>query len=73
MKTIFIKIKEFISVVICDFFHIGGTIKRNNLERINWQCDTCGRWANNPVSIKDETLQVNKQISTYIHSMTSKG
>lgn len=69
MKYTFLKVKEMISIFVCDFFHNGGRIKRDNLGRINWQCDTCGRWSNNPVSIKDEDLQIN----AHIHSMTSKG
>lgn len=29
---------------LCDWFHAGGRIKRDEQGRINWQCDTCGRW-----------------------------
>lgn len=73
MKYTFRKAKEVIFIFVCDFFHSGGRIKRDDLGRINWQCDTCMRWSANPVAIKDETLQVNMQINKHIDSMTSRG
>ena len=73
MKFTFGKLKEMIAIFICDFLHSGGRIKRDDLGRINWQCDTCMRWSSNPVSIRDETLQVNMQINKRIESMTSRG
>ena len=73
MKYTFLKAKEVISIFVCDLLHSGGRIKRDDLGRINWQCDTCMRWSSKPVPIRDETLQVNMQISKHIDSMTSRG
>jgi len=37
----------------CDLMHGGGSVIRDELGRINWQCKKCGRWAN-PVPHGDE-------------------
>lgn len=29
----------------CRWTHGGGDIKRDPLDRINWQCRKCGRWS----------------------------
>jgi hypothetical protein len=39
--------------VWCSWTHGGGVIKRDHLDRINWQCSKCGRWAD-AVSLEDE-------------------
>jgi hypothetical protein len=28
----------------CSWFHGGGTVERDPLGRVNWQCSKCGRW-----------------------------
>lgn len=45
----------------CETFHEGGYVTRDSLGRINWKCDTCGRWAN-PVSIEEERRVVDAHI-----------
>lgn len=52
------RIKEF----WCSWFHGGGDIKRDHLDRINWQCAKCGRWAD-PVPLEDEHRQTAKDIA----------
>ena len=37
----------------CSWMHGGGTVKRDPLGRINWQCAKCGRWCD-PLSSADE-------------------
>lgn len=37
----------------CSLTHGGGHILRDPLDRVNWQCAKCGRWAE-PVSPEDE-------------------
>jgi len=36
----------------CSLFH-SGTIERDSLGRINWQCNQCGRWSDHPVPLKE--------------------
>ena len=55
------RIKEF----WCSWFHGGGSIKRDQLDRINWQCGRCGRWAD-PVSLDDEHRQTAKDMAKAI-------
>ena len=50
-------IKDCLTAKICDWFHGGGDIKRDEYDRINWQCRKCGRWAD-PVSIEDEQATI---------------
>jgi len=45
----------------CDWFHGGGTIKRDPYGRINWQCDKCGRWGE-PVDKQTEQLMIDAHI-----------
>ena len=37
----------------CSWMHGGGTVKRDPLGRINWQCAKCGRWCD-PVIKRSE-------------------
>ena len=46
---------------ICSWFHGGGQIKRDELDRVNWQCNKCGRWAD-PVPHDVENRLVAKDI-----------
>ena len=46
----------------CDHLHIGGTIQRDSLGRINWQCDTCGRWSDHPVPLDEERRVVDREL-----------
>jgi hypothetical protein len=57
--------------MICDWFHAGGRIKRDAYDRINWQCDTCGRWAE-PVDKKTEELIIESHITKAIRARESK-
>ena len=50
--------KEF----LCSWFHGGGSVKRDESGRINWQCKKCGRWAE-PVPLDVEHRQTTKQIA----------
>ena len=52
---------------ICDFTHKGGHIKRDSQGRINWQCNTCGRWGD-PVPLKDEDKTVSAHIAEAIRA-----
>lgn len=47
--------------MICDWFHACGRVKRDPSGRINWQCDTCGRWGD-PVSLETERRIVDADI-----------
>ncbi len=44
---------EKIRVLLCDWTHGGGRIVRDDLGRINWRCNKCGRWAD-PVPLDEE-------------------
>ena len=46
---------------ICSWFHGGGSIKRDPLGRINWQCKKCGRWAD-PVPLEQEKRMTDRAI-----------
>ncbi|WPZ30742.1 hypothetical protein T8A63_07200 [Sulfitobacter sp. OXR-159] len=48
----------------CERFHAGGYVCRDRLGRINWKCDTCGRFAN-PVTHEDERRVVDAKIEEY--------
>lgn len=50
----------------CDWFHAGGDIKRDANERINWQCRTCGRWAD-PVPEETERRVIDADIRARGH------
>lgn len=50
---------------LCSWFHGGGSIKRDQLGRINWQCAKCGRWAD-PVPLDVEHRQTEKDIAIAI-------
>lgn len=52
---------EWIKRVWCDKTHGGGRIKRDPYQRINWQCDKCGRWAE-PVDLQTERMIVERDI-----------
>lgn len=43
------ELKAWIARKVCDWWHSGGRVKRDPQGRINWQCDTCGRWSDSPV------------------------
>lgn len=51
--------------LICDFFHGGGTIRRDWYGRINWQCDKCGRWSDHPVPRDEERRFIDATIEDY--------
>jgi len=53
---------NWIKTKLCDWFHGGGRIKRDQQGRINWQCDTCGRWGT-PVEKEDEDRMIDRHIS----------
>lgn len=63
-----INIKKLAINFICDWFHKGGVITRDSQGRINWQCNTCGRWSDNPVPIDHE----NKLIDLHIEESIKK-
>jgi hypothetical protein len=46
---------SWLSLYWCSWFHGGGRIKRDCYDRINWQCDKCGRWSM-PVDRQTERL-----------------
>lgn len=52
---------------ICDWFHVGGDIKRDGNGCINWQCRTCDRWAE-PVPFRDEQRQIDADIAAAIRA-----
>jgi hypothetical protein len=56
------EIKKILSVAICDWFHGGGKIERDPKGKINWQCSTCGRWADSPVPIEHESKLIDSHI-----------
>jgi hypothetical protein len=45
----------------CSWFHGGGDIKRDQQDRINWQCRKCGRWAD-PVPLKEEAAVIEQAL-----------
>ena len=45
----------------CELFHGGGTVKHDSLDRINWQCGKCGRWAD-PVPLEQEQRMTTRAI-----------
>lgn len=47
--------------LMCELSHAGGRVKRDQSGRINWQCDTCGRWGD-PVSLETERRIVDADI-----------
>ena len=53
-----------ISELWCDLTHGGGRVKRDDLGRINWQCDKCGRWSRYPVPLDAEWEQTTEDINT---------
>jgi hypothetical protein len=59
--------------VKCAMGHGGGTIRRDVLGRINWQCDSCGRWSDHPVSLKTERLNTDRDLADYIARKGGKG
>jgi hypothetical protein len=56
---------------ICDWFHVGGDVKRDYSGRINWQCRTCDRWAE-PVDLATELLIVEADIRKAIRAREKK-
>lgn len=48
--------------LLCDWFHGGGQIKRDSAGRINWRCNTCGRWSQ-PVSHAEEAAMIDAAIA----------
>lgn len=49
----------------CDLFHGGGSIERDNLGRINWQCKKCGRWSRFPVPLDEEKAVIDRDIAAH--------
>ena len=45
----------------CAWTHGGGTIQRDEIGRINWQCSRCGRWSV-PVPLQYEDAVINADI-----------
>jgi hypothetical protein len=39
----------------CDWTHGGGSVERDELGWINWQCRKCKRWGDHPVPLRSET------------------
>ncbi len=54
-------LKETLTGWWCDWWHGDGTITRDALGRINWQCHRCGRWSV-PVPLKDEEAMTTRDI-----------
>jgi hypothetical protein len=52
---------------LCSWTHGGGHIKRDSQDRINWQCQKCGRWAD-PVPLETEHRQIAKDIAAAIRA-----
>ena len=52
---------------LCNLFHAGGDIKRDRNGCINWQCRTCGRWAD-PVDERTEERIVEADIRKAIRA-----
>lgn len=51
----------------CSWFHGGGTIKRDEQDRINWQCNKCKRWSDYPVELKQEAKYVTADINNWLN------
>ena len=58
-------IAKFIATKWCDTFHGGGSIVRDNLGRLNWQCKKCGRYSDFPVSLEDEKMVIDRDIEAF--------
>ena len=56
---------QFIKEMWCDLFHGGGTIERDSLGRINWQCKKCGSWSRYPIPLDVEKEVVDHDIASY--------
>jgi hypothetical protein len=54
------RIKEF----WCSWTHGGGYIKRDSQDRINWQCQKCGRWAD-PVPLEQERKMIDRDVAAH--------
>jgi hypothetical protein len=54
----------------CSWFHGGGTIKRDSFDRINWQCNKCGRWAE-PVDSRTEQRIIESTIRAKLKEKNS--
>lgn len=54
---------EWLKKKICQWFHGGGDINRDDQGRINWQCRKCGRWSDNPVPLIEENRVVGNEIA----------
>ncbi len=54
-------IRNWFAMKWCDLFHVGGDIKLDCHDRINWQCRSCGRWAE-PVDKQVERLMTEQAI-----------
>ena len=48
----------------CSWTHGGGHIKRDSLDRINWQCQKCGRWAD-PIPLEQEQKTIDQNIAAH--------
>lgn len=46
----------------CDVVHGGGRVLRDPQGRINWRCDTCGRWSDSPVPLAVERRLIDADI-----------
>jgi hypothetical protein len=52
----------------CNLMHLGSVV-RDDMGRINWQCSTCGRYAT-PVPLDEERRVVDREIAEW---RSSKG
>jgi hypothetical protein len=48
------RLKELAGDIWCDWTHGGGSVERDELGRINWQCRKCKRWGKHPVPLRSE-------------------
>lgn len=57
--------RRWVSKLWCSLTHGGGSIERDALGRINWQCCKCGRWSDDPVSPEEERRIIDSDIIKY--------
>ena len=65
-------IQRFVGL-ICDFFHDGGRVLRDDQGQITWRCDTCGRWGDKPLDKDLERRMIDNDISRSIAAREKGG
>ena len=57
--------RKWLSKIWCAWTHGGGNIERDPEGRINWRCNRCGRWSDEPVDPDVEGWVLDHELAEY--------